>query len=70
MNHCLFKAKDTKGAVGNTVDYSSLTDNLHLRASVHHWHVSAFCETGNFSEFPITSKKSGSQVVLQNQKSL
>ena len=25
MNHCLFKAKDTKGAVGNTVDYSSLT---------------------------------------------
>lgn len=24
-NHCLFKAKDTKGAVGNTVDYSSLT---------------------------------------------
>ena len=24
MNHCLFKAKDTKGAVGNTVDYSSL----------------------------------------------
>ena len=61
MNHCLFKAKDTKGAVGNTVDYSSLT---------HHWHVSAFCETGNFSEFPITSKKSGSQVVLQNQKSL
>ena len=26
MNHCLFKAKDTKGAVGNTVDYSSLTD--------------------------------------------
>lgn len=27
MNHCLFKAKDTKGAVGNTVDYSSLTFN-------------------------------------------
>ena len=27
MNHCLFKAKDTKGAVGNTVDYSSLTWN-------------------------------------------
>jgi len=27
MNHCLFKAKDTKGAVGNTVDYSSLTMN-------------------------------------------
>lgn len=26
MNHCLFKAKDTKGAVGNTVDYSSLTN--------------------------------------------
>jgi len=26
MNHCLFKAKDTKGAVGNTVDYSSLTE--------------------------------------------
>ena len=25
MNQCLFKAKDTKGAVGNTVDYSSLT---------------------------------------------
>ena len=25
MNHCLFKAKDTKGAVGNTVDYSALT---------------------------------------------
>lgn len=24
-NHCLFKAKDTKGAVDNTVDYSSLT---------------------------------------------
>lgn len=23
--HCLFKAKDTKGAVDNTVDYSSLT---------------------------------------------
>lgn len=28
MNHCLFKAKDTKGAVGNTVDYSSLTAKL------------------------------------------
>ena len=28
MNHCLFKAKDTKGAVGNTVDYSSLTKKL------------------------------------------
>lgn len=28
MNHCLFKAKDTKGAVGNTVDYSSLTIKL------------------------------------------
>ena len=27
MKHCLFKAKDTKGAVGNTVDYSSLTFN-------------------------------------------
>ena len=27
MNHCLFKAKDTKGAVGNTVDYSLLTIN-------------------------------------------
>ena len=25
MNHCLFKTKNTKGAVGNTVDYSSLT---------------------------------------------
>lgn len=25
MNQCLFKAKDTKGAVGNTVDYSSFT---------------------------------------------
>ena len=25
MNHCLFKAKDTKGAVGYTVDYSSIT---------------------------------------------
>ena len=25
MNHCLFKAKDTKGAVDNTMDYSSLT---------------------------------------------
>ena len=24
-NHCLFKAKDIKGAVDNTVDYSSLT---------------------------------------------
>ena len=23
--HCLFKAKDIKGAVDNTVDYSSLT---------------------------------------------
>ena len=29
MNHCLFKAKDTKGAVGNTVDYSSLTYDPH-----------------------------------------
>ena len=27
MNHCLFKEKDTEGAVGNTVDYSSLTMN-------------------------------------------
>ena len=25
MSHCLFKAKDTKGVVGNTVGYSSLT---------------------------------------------
>ena len=25
MNHCLFKEKDTKEAVGNTVDYSSFT---------------------------------------------
>lgn len=25
MNHCLFKEKDIKGAVGNTVDYSSFT---------------------------------------------
>ena len=25
MNHCLFKEKDTEGAVGNTVDYSSFT---------------------------------------------
>ena len=25
MNHCLFKAKATRGAVGNTVDYSSFT---------------------------------------------
>lgn len=25
MNHCLFKEKDTKGAVGNTVNYSSFT---------------------------------------------
>lgn len=24
-NHCLFKAKDIKGAVDNTMDYSSLT---------------------------------------------
>ena len=31
-------------------------DNLHLRASAHHWHVSAFCVIGNFSEFPITQK--------------
>lgn len=30
MNHCLFKAKDTKGAVGNTVDYSSLTTKTYF----------------------------------------
>ena len=34
MNHCLFKAKDTKGAVGNTVDYSSLTESLVLKYGV------------------------------------
>ena len=32
MNHCLFKAKDTKGAVGNTVDYSSLTKIQSVRS--------------------------------------
>ena len=31
-------------------------DNLHLRASTHHWRVSAFCVIGNSSEFPITRK--------------
>ena len=33
MNHCLFKAKDTKGAVGNTVDYSSLTVKVKTKVS-------------------------------------
>ena len=32
-------------------------DNLHLRASAHHWHVSAFCVIGNSSEFPVTQKR-------------
>ena len=32
-------------------------DNLHLRASAHHWHVSAFCVIGNSSEFPITQNR-------------
>lgn len=26
MNHCLFKAKATRGAIGNTVDYSSFAE--------------------------------------------
>ena len=34
MNHCLFKAKDTKGAVGNTVDYSSLTNYLKIEPQI------------------------------------
>lgn len=36
MNHCLFKAKDTKGAVGNTVDYSSLTKLVPFVPEVSH----------------------------------
>ena len=32
-------------------------DNLHLRASAHHWHMSAFCVIENSSEFPITQKR-------------
>ena len=31
-------------------------DMFLLRASAHHWHVSAFCVIGNSSEFPITQK--------------
>ena len=29
-----------------------------LRASAHHWHVSAFCVIWNSSEFPITQNDS------------
>ena len=36
MNHCLFKAKDTKGAVGNTVDYSSLTRYMSMNMFARH----------------------------------
>jgi len=31
-------------------------DKLHLRASAHHWHVSAFFVIGDSKEFPITQK--------------
>ena len=43
-------------------------DNLHLRASAHHWHVSAFCVIGNSSEFPITSKRPPPGSVLSEAK--
>ena len=32
-------------------------DMFSLRASAHHWHVSAFFVIGNFKEFPITKKR-------------
>ena len=54
MNHCLFKAKDTKGAVGNTVDYSSLTYIKHL------WHVSAFLWNREFLEISCSIKNPAS----------
>ena len=38
-------------------------DNLHLRASAHHWHMSAFCVIENSSEFPITQKTAANSVI-------
>ena len=31
-------------------------DDLHLRTSAQHWHVSTFCVIGNSPEFPVTQK--------------
>ena len=38
-------------------------DNLHLRASAHHWHMSAFCVIENSSEFPITQKAAANSAI-------
>ena len=38
-------------------------DNLHLRASAHHWHMSAFYVIENSSEFPITQKTAANSVI-------
>ena len=32
-------------------------DDLHLRASAQHWHVSTFCVTGNSPEFPVITSE-------------
>ena len=37
MNHCRFRRMDTKGAVGNTVYYSSLTRDLPDEVNRTYW---------------------------------
>ncbi len=32
-------------------------DDLHLRTSAQHWHVSTFCVIGNSPEFPVTTSE-------------